>query len=145
MTVAGGSAFDAPDQSAGFVLWRATLAWQRQVTAALAPLGLTHVQFVLLACAWWLARDAPPRQSDVAAQAGTDPVMTSEVLRRLEAKGLVERRPDPADRRARRVGVTAAGARLAEHAVAVVEGVDRSSLATLDAGALRGLASVAGL
>jgi hypothetical protein len=28
--------------------------WQREITAALAPLGLTHVQFVLLAAAWWL-------------------------------------------------------------------------------------------
>jgi hypothetical protein len=31
------------------VLWRATLAWQREMRTALAPHGLTHVQFVLLA------------------------------------------------------------------------------------------------
>jgi DNA-binding MarR family transcriptional regulator len=141
----GGTAYDSPDRSPGFVLWRATLAWQRQVTAALAPLDLTHVQFVLLACAWWLGREEPPRQADVAAQAGTDAVMTSEVLRRLEAKGLVERRPDPADGRARRIAVTPAGVRLAERAVAAVEGVDRDALGGLDAGALRRLAEVAGL
>jgi DNA-binding MarR family transcriptional regulator len=139
-----GTAFGSPEQSPGFVLWRATLAWQRRVAAALAPLDLTHAQFVLLACAWWLGREEPPRQADVAAQAGTDAVMTSEVLRRLEGKGLVERRPDPADRRARRIAVTPAGIRLAERAVAAVEGVDRDALGGLDAATLRALADVAG-
>ena len=140
-----GTAFPGPEQSPGFVLWRATLVWQRSVTAALEPFGLTHVQFVLLACAWWLGRDAAPRQSDVAAQAGTDPVMTSEVLRRLEAKGLVRRAHDPDDRRARRIEVTSEGVRLADLAVAAVEGVDREVLGDVGAPLLARLAAVAGL
>ena len=140
-----GTAFPGPEQSPGFVLWRATLAWQRNITAALEPFGLTHVQFVLLACAWWLGRDAVPRQADVAAQAGTDPVMTSEVLRRLEAKGLVRRTPDPDDGRARRIEVTPEGLRLAELAVAAVEQVDRDVLGDLDEPLLARLAVIAGL
>jgi DNA-binding MarR family transcriptional regulator len=140
-----GTAFPGPEQSPGFVLWRATLVWQRGITAALEPFGLTHVQFVLLACAWWLGREETPRQADVAAQAGTDPVMTSEVLRRLEAKGLVEREHDPVDRRARRIVVTSKGIRLAEEAVAAVEGVDREILGDLDARGLERLAAIAGL
>ena len=43
-----------PADSPGFLLWHATLRWQRGVAAVLAPLDLTHVQFVLLACTWWL-------------------------------------------------------------------------------------------
>jgi hypothetical protein len=43
-----------PEDSPGFLLWHVTLRWQREIAAALAPLGLTHVQFVLLAAAWWL-------------------------------------------------------------------------------------------
>src|SRR5262249_4571528 len=39
--------------SLGFLLWHATLRWQRLLSAALRPLGLTHVQFVLLAVLWW--------------------------------------------------------------------------------------------
>jgi len=140
-----GTAFSGPEQSPGFVLWRATLLWQRRITAALEPFGLTHVQFVLLACAWWLGRDETPRQADVAAQAGTDAVMTSEVLRRLEAKGLVRREHDAADRRARRIVVTAEGIRAAEEAVAAVESVDREVLGELDARALDRLATIAGL
>ena len=48
------SAFDTPQQSPGFLLWRVTLSWQRRMRAALAPHDLTHVQFVLLASLWWL-------------------------------------------------------------------------------------------
>ena len=38
--------------------------------------------------------------------------MTSQVVRRLEAKGLLERTTEPADTRAKRLRVTAAGAEL---------------------------------
>ena len=43
------SAHRDPGASPGLMLWRVTNAWQRTVRAALAPFGLTHVQFVLLA------------------------------------------------------------------------------------------------
>jgi DNA-binding MarR family transcriptional regulator len=114
-----------PSRSPGFLLWHATLRWQRGIAAALAPLELTHVQFVLLASAWWLNRQGErPTQVALAAHAGTDVKMTSQVLRSLEAKGLLEREVDPSDSRARRLRVTPAGARLAPRAVAVVEQVD---------------------
>ena len=91
-----------PEDSPGFLLWHVTLRWQREIAAALAPLGLTHVQFVLLAATWWLnSRGEDPNQLSVARQAGTDVKMTSEVLRRLEAKGLIVRTVDAADTRAR--------------------------------------------
>jgi hypothetical protein len=41
-----------PNESPGFLLWHARLRWQRDIAQALAPLDLTHVQFVLLACTW---------------------------------------------------------------------------------------------
>ncbi|RKT02717.1 MarR family transcriptional regulator [Streptomyces sp. 3211.6] len=115
----------SPGESPGFLLWHATLRWQREVSAALTPLDLTHVQFVLLACAWWLnGQGEHPNQLTLARQAGTDVKMTSQVLRALEQKGLVEREVDPADTRAKRLRVTAAGAELAPRAVAAVEEAD---------------------
>lgn len=115
----------SPGESPGFLLWHATLRWQRDIAAALTPLGLTHVQFVLLACTWWLnTHGEHPNQLTLARQAGTDVKMTSQVLRALETKGLVEREVDPADTRAKRLRVTAAGAELAPRAVAAVEQVD---------------------
>jgi DNA-binding MarR family transcriptional regulator len=115
-----------PDESPGFLLWRVTLRWQRVIVAALRPLGLTHVQFVLLASVWWLASVAKedPTQRRVADHAGTDPMMTSQVLRALEARRLITRDPDPDDSRARRLGITPGGAALARRAVAVVEAAD---------------------
>ena len=115
----------ARGRHAGFLLWQVNLAWQRVITAALRPLGLTHVQFVLLACSWWLGRSGEePNQVDVAHQSGTDPKMTSEVLRKLETAGLIVRSVDAKDTRARRVRVTEAGAELARRAVGVVEDAD---------------------
>ena len=127
-----------PEESPGFLLWHVTLRWQRAVTAALAPLGLTHVQFVLLASSWWLnAHGDEPNQLSVARQAGTDVKMTSEVLRKLEAKGLIVRTVDVADTRARRIHVTERGSDLAQAAVTAVEGVDAAFFTAVpDPGAL---------
>lgn len=114
-----------PGDSPGFLLWHATLRWQRDIAAALGPLDLTHVQFVLLACTWWLnSQGEHPNQLALARQAGTDVKMTSQVLRALETKGLIEREVDPADTRAKRLRVTATGADLAPRAIAAVEAVD---------------------
>ncbi len=127
-----------PGQSPGFLLWRVTNRWQRSIVAALKPLGLTHVQFVLLASVWWLSRDgaALPTQRDVADQAGTDPMTTSQVLRTLERRGQIERARDPEDGRARRVASTANGTQLAREAIEVVEAADRAFFAQADPGEL---------
>jgi DNA-binding MarR family transcriptional regulator len=114
-----------PNDSPGFLLWHATLRWQRGIAEELAPLDLTHVQFVLLACTWWLNEQGErPNQIALAAQAGTDIKMTSQVVRSLERKGLIEREVDAADTRARRLQVTKRGAELAVRAIAIVEQVD---------------------
>ncbi|WP_018684969.1 MarR family winged helix-turn-helix transcriptional regulator [Actinokineospora enzanensis] len=114
-----------PAASPGLLLWRATLRWQRDIAAALAPLDLTHVQFVLLASTWWLdGQGEVPNQLSLARFAGVDIKMASQVLAGLERKGLVERAPDPSDLRAKHVRITAAGRAAAPEAVAAVEAVD---------------------
>jgi len=114
-----------PNESPGFLLWHATLRWQREIARVLAPLDLTHVQFVLLAATWWLnGQDERPSQAALAAFAGTDVKMTSQVIRSLERKGLVDRAVDEDDTRARRLRVTRRGAGLAPRAIAAVERVD---------------------
>jgi DNA-binding MarR family transcriptional regulator len=117
-----------PRDSAGFLLWRVSLRWQRLMTATLRPFGLTHVQFVLLASLWWLTEKAgeQPSQRQLAEFAATDPMMTSQVLRTLEAKSLVQRSANPSDSRARRLAVTAAGSKLARTAIGKVEAADRT-------------------
>jgi DNA-binding MarR family transcriptional regulator len=119
------SEFADPSESPGLVMWRVTNAWQAAQRAALRQHDLTHVQFVLLASLTWLDSAEPITQRDLADQAGTDPMMTSQVLRTLEKRLLVERRSHPTDSRARSLVVTVAGADLANRAVADVEAVDR--------------------
>ena len=107
------------------MLWRVTLAWQRAMRDALAPHDLTHVQFVLLASTWWLDdHGGPPSQRQLAEHAGTDPMMTSQVVRKLADKGLVDRRPDPDDSRARLVEPTAEGRAVLATALRDVEAAD---------------------
>jgi DNA-binding MarR family transcriptional regulator len=114
------------------MLWRVTLRWQRRMTATLRPFGLTHVQFVLLASLWWLSevRHEAPSQRGLAEFAGTDAMMTSQVIRALEARTLVDRATDPDDSRARRLTVTPRGAELARTTIAAVEAADREFFAT---------------
>jgi len=120
-----GLPIEGPAYSPGFWLWHATLGWQREIAAVLTPFELTHVQFVLLSCAWWMNdHGMVPNQLELARQAGTDVKMTSEVVRRLEAKGLLERETDPKDTRAKRLRITAKGAELALRAIEQVEQAD---------------------
>ena len=121
-----------PNDSPGFLLWHATLRWQRGIAQALAPLDLTHVQFVLLACTWWLNEQGErPTQIALAAQAGTDVKMTSQVVRSIERKRLIEREVDATDTRARRLHVTKRGAELALRAIGIVEHVDSTFFADI--------------
>ncbi|TPK71784.1 winged helix-turn-helix transcriptional regulator [Mesorhizobium sp. B2-4-15] len=129
-----------PSESPGLLLWRTTMRWQRVMTAALAPLDLTHVQFVLLASAMWLGRDGePPNQVQLAAQAGTEVKMTSDVVARLEAKGLIAREADPKDSRAKVIRVTPTGAAAAQRAIAAVEAADAAFFEPVDEARLVGL------
>lgn len=61
-----------------------------------------------------IARAGAVRQTDLAERMGIEPMTVTGFLDRLEAKELVERMPDPADRRAKRVHLTDAADRLLE-------------------------------
>jgi DNA-binding MarR family transcriptional regulator len=137
---------DAGD-SPGFLLWRVTQRWQRSIVAALRPLDLTHAQFVLLMATWWLGRGGrpAPSQREIADHAEADPMMTSQVLRTLEKRGLVTRTVDEADARVRRLAVTKDGATLARRAQRVVEAADGAFFAEVgdQAGLLKHLQELA--
>ncbi|MFI1915961.1 MarR family winged helix-turn-helix transcriptional regulator [Nocardia sp. NPDC020380] len=126
--------FGDADESPGLVLWQVTNRWQAAQRAALAPFDLTHVQFVLLASLTWLTAGSggdPVMQRDLATHAATDPMMTSQVLRTLETKGLIERRDHPTDRRAKSLVPTESGAALVNRAIVAVEACDHDFFAPL--------------
>lgn len=117
------SNFETPQTSPGFLLWQVSNKWQAAQRKALAAYDLTHVQFVLLAALAWL-RDDTITQKELAAYAGTDIMMTSQVLRVLEKRGLVERTISASDKRAIHVSLTDTGQSLVNQAIVEVERVD---------------------
>ncbi|MGI8645853.1 MAG: MarR family winged helix-turn-helix transcriptional regulator [Nocardioides sp.] len=141
------TSYDDADSSPGLLLWQVTNRWQAAIRAALKQHGLTHVQFVLLASLTWLdVDDELVTQRRLADHAATDPMMTSQVVRVLARRGLVERREHPEDARAKWLVVTPEGAALANRTVGVVEAVDREffgRLGTTEAAFARALGLLA--
>ena len=90
----------------------------------LAPLGLTLNQASLLA---YISEFGPVSQTRAAEHLGQGRAVTGTHVDKLEGLGLVERRPDPADRRVWLVAITTAGTAMAE-AVADVDRVLREEL-----------------
>lgn len=125
------TSFSSAADSPGLLLWQMTNRWQQAQRAALKPFRLTHVQFVLLASLTWLDVDGPVTQRQLADHAATDPMMTSQVLRTLESRGLVKRTPHPIDKRAWALTATARGRSLANRAVVAVEACDEAFFARL--------------
>jgi DNA-binding MarR family transcriptional regulator len=125
--------FESPDNSPGFLLWQVSNLWQRKMNSGLSKLGLTHVQFVLLAGVVWLSkRQESVTQAKLAAHAKTDIMMTSKVIRALEQRGLVKREIDSKDTRAKSLTITPEGHDLTVAAIHVVDRIDNDFFNTLN-------------
>jgi DNA-binding MarR family transcriptional regulator len=123
--------YDYAERSPGFLLWQLAHLWQRQVVSLLKPVGLTHVQFILLSGLKQLAakRQVSITQVQLADYARTDIMMTSKVLRKLEERGLVERKGHPDDTRARALALTAEGDALLKKAAKLIDAHDEAFFA----------------
>lgn len=100
----------APEHAVGFLLWRVTLRYVREMDRALEPLGLTNLQFETLIQSAWLGRGGEQvTQSDLARFGEIHPMQVSQMLKMLEGKGLIARVVSESDRRAKYVKVTGPG------------------------------------
>lgn len=89
---------------------------RRTWSAQLEPWGLTPFQWRALRTI--AAHDEGLRPGEVASQLRIAPRSATEVIDQLEAKELVQRGPDPADRRATRVRLTPRGSATAQDILA---------------------------
>ena len=80
------------------------------------------------------ARDEPGSQAAMAQRLGIDRTVMTYLLDDLEGAGLVERRPDPADRRSRRVAATSHGCEVLEDLDARFARAEQHLLAGLEPG-----------
>ncbi|RYJ01731.1 MAG: MarR family transcriptional regulator [Actinomycetales bacterium] len=71
-------------------------------------------------------------QAGMAAALRLDRTVMTYLVDDLEKAGLIERQPDPADRRARRVVITAAGAKALRSAQVAIRDVERETVGALD-------------
>jgi DNA-binding MarR family transcriptional regulator len=120
-----------------FAAQRAARALARRFDVALRPLGLTSGQFSLLTS---LNQSEPPSIGSIAALLAMDRTTLTANLKPLERRGLVKTEVDPADRRARRLLLTASGRKLLRQALPVWKRTHAEAdllLAETDAGALR--------
>jgi len=97
-------------------LQRAARAVARRFDAALRPLGLTSGQFSLLMS---LNRAEPPTIGSVSALLAMDRTTLTANLKPLERRGLVDVTVDRADRRTRRLALTASGRAVLAQAVPI--------------------------
>jgi DNA-binding MarR family transcriptional regulator len=107
--------------TAGYLLWRLTTKLRAAVDRLLAPLGLTHAQYTLLASLYGFSHTgAQPSQRELADWTGLEPIFVSKLARALEQAGLIERSKHPADPRAVQLRLTDHGTEVARRAIAIV-------------------------
>ncbi|MGW3664385.1 MarR family winged helix-turn-helix transcriptional regulator [Streptomyces sp. NPDC005141] len=108
----------------GFLVWRLSMKWRVAVDRAVAPLGLTHAQYSLVASLYGMHRDGlRPSQRELADHTGLEPLYVSKLARSLEAARIIDRVRDPADPRAVRLSLTEDGRAITRRAITVVQGL----------------------
>ncbi len=116
----------APENAVGFVMWRVVHRYLRELDRALASLDLTHLQFMTMIIAAWLGRSGNAvTQSELARFGNIQAMQVSQVLKTLEAKGLVLRPRSTSDVRAKSIEITPAGVKVLRRALPIVIDVQR--------------------
>lgn len=129
----------------GSLVWRLSMKWRAAVDRAVAPLGLTHAQYSVLASLYGINRSGrQPSQRQLAEHTGLEAIYVSKLAKALERAGLVERPGDPADSRAVRLTLTPAGFDITRQAIAVVAELLERLLAPLGGARTRRTAAFVG-
>jgi DNA-binding MarR family transcriptional regulator len=121
---------DSAADSVGFMLSTLGHAVSRRFVHALQPLELHPREFAVLRAV--RANDGQSQQA-LAARLHIPPSRMVAIVDELESRGLVERRPDPGDRRVRALYVTTRGQTLLEDAFDLVVQNERAITDVLDA------------
>jgi DNA-binding MarR family transcriptional regulator len=126
------TAFEHGVPSTGYLVWQLSLRWQVQLSRALAPVGITHTDYAVLATLHGLSSSgAGPSQRELADASGLEPMYVSKLARALERTGLVERRRHPGDPRAIQLSLTDRGRDAVAAARRIVVDLDQQRLAVL--------------
>ncbi|MEU1870153.1 MULTISPECIES: MarR family transcriptional regulator [unclassified Streptomyces] len=112
----------SPSPTPGFLVWRLANKWRVAVDRAVAPLGLTHAQYSLVASLYGMRRAGErPSQRQLADHTGMEALYVSKLARALESAGLIDRARDPRDPRAVQLALTEQGEAVTREAIGVVQ------------------------
>lgn len=111
--------------SAGYLANHVARLFARELAEAVRPLGLAPAQFMVLLELW---RDEGLTQKDLVGRLDVEQATMAATLARMERDGLIERRPDQTDARARRIQLTARARALQEPALAAAKDVNARAL-----------------
>jgi MarR family transcriptional regulator, transcriptional regulator for hemolysin len=114
------------DRSFGFVLHDIARLMRKRYEQRARPLGLTRAQWQVLA---HLQRHEGINQSGLADLLEVEPITLARLVDRMEQAGLVQRRDDPADRRAHRLYLTERAAPLLEQSRVIGDAVRADAFA----------------
>lgn len=125
--------FEQPEDSPGFLLWQATVAWQRLLKEVLQPFELSHAQFVVMAVTGWFeSNEQAPTQTDIIQKTKLDKMTVSKSLKQLVEKGWVKRVENQEDTRSKLVGLTAVGRRKMTKVIPAIEAADKQFFSSLN-------------
>jgi DNA-binding MarR family transcriptional regulator len=116
------------DGSLHYLLKHAQMRLAELTAPALEPFGISGRQCAVLVA---VNEEAPSSQHDIARRMGVDRTTMVDLVDELEAKGLVQRRADPRDRRKNVVALTEAGRTTLEEATRAVDEAERRFLGPL--------------
>ncbi|GIM95712.1 MarR family winged helix-turn-helix transcriptional regulator [Paractinoplanes toevensis] len=123
----------------GYLLKHVQLSLTEQTGAVLAPLDVTGRELAVLTV---LGGPEALAQQQAAAKLGVDRTTMVDLVDALQGKQLVERRPDPADRRRNLVHLTERGRQVLVEGSRVHARAEREFLAALDEDEIRQLKSL---
>ena len=112
----------------GFIVKDVYRLWVRLFEQRIPQLGMTFTQCKVLV---FLSRNEGTTQAKLAEASDTEPMTLVRVLDRMERDGWIERRPDPADRRAYRLHLKPASAQVLAEILSIAEKARNQALAGL--------------
>jgi DNA-binding MarR family transcriptional regulator len=120
-----------PAWDVGFLIGDSSRMLRRIFNERVTPMGLTQAQWRALV---HLSRNEGLNQVSLAELLEVQPITVARLIDKLVAAGLVERRPDPNDRRAQRLFLTERAAPVLEHIWEIADEIYQVVLAGLSQG-----------
>ncbi len=128
-----------PEECPYYLITRVSLGATAAMRRGFIEAGIGFVRPAYLGSLMSLWREDGLKVIDLGRRAGLEPSTMTGLLDRMERDGLVERRPDPADRRVLKIFLTATGAGIRETVTGIVDstlvgllsGVDADEIDTL--------------